>query len=147
MGANISVIGLNDGMGGLKESLSKFRKHHSEVGDALMNISGVGTKDGNPVDKDEARAPYEHQDFPRMLYHAEGMEELAQDLAGQRALVERGFRLVPFTKPQVQVNDPATEKKELLDRNRALAGELTLQREELARMKEQLAELTKSRSK
>src|SRR3954468_24126991 len=71
--ANVHVAGMqgNDGMGGLVESVSKFCKHHKEVGEALLNISGIETPTGGPVDKDEPRPAYQRQEFPKMVYHAE----------------------------------------------------------------------------
>lgn len=124
MPADITVIGVNDGMGGLKESLAKFRKHHVEVGDALMNVSGVGTATGAMVDKDEPRPLYEHQDYPRMLYHADGREKTVNGIEDQREAEKIGFRTKPYLRPAVHLADPQTEKRELLDRNRELTARL-----------------------
>ena len=112
-------------MGGLKESLAKFRKHHHDVGDALLNISGVGTPNGESVDQDEPRPTYVHQDYPRTMYHADLRQETVQDATEQKALEAQGFRTKPYARPQIAVHDPATEKKELVDRNRELQGTIS----------------------
>lgn len=138
----VNVVGLpNDGMGGLKESLSAFRKHHQQVGDALLNISGIGTATGGPVDKDEPRPKFEGTPYPRMLYHADGREAIAGTPAEAKALEKASFRADPYPKPQVPVGDPRQEKKELLDRNRELAGQVSVLTETLQKMAERLEAL------
>ena len=125
MGANVSVIGVNDGMGGLKESQAKFRKHHEEVGAALMNISGVGTATGDKVDKDEPRPGYQHEEYPFMLYKAgEELGRVVKSKAERDEAMKEGWRVEPFPKPQVEVLDPATEKKALMEQNRQLQAQL-----------------------
>ena len=134
MGANVTVLGVNSGMGGLKESLTKFKKHHEEVGEALMNISGVGTANGEKVDKDEPRPPYQHQAFPKMVYHADGRELTVNDTVAHADAKKRGFRDEWYPKPQVQVLDPATEKKALLDERDQLRAQLATQGDLLAKL-------------
>jgi hypothetical protein len=141
MGANVTVLGVNSGMGGLKESLTKFRKHHEEVGDALMNVSGVGTVTGDAMDKDEVRPPYVHAEWPRMYFHADGRQEVAATPADGEAFEARGFRKAPYLKPQIAVLDPATEKKALMDTNAQLQAQITRQNEVAARQQEQIDQL------
>jgi hypothetical protein len=141
-GASVTVTGMGNDMGGLKESLTAFRKHHKEVGAALLNISGVGTVTGGPVDKDEERPAYRHQEWPIMLYHADGREVIVGDpdapegrnKADIKAHLDLGFRREPYVKPQIQVLDPATEKKELLATNRQLQAQITLMNEQLQKL-------------
>lgn len=140
-GANVTVAGLmtNDGMGGLKESVAKFRAHHKEVGDALLNISGIDTLTGEPTDKDEPRPAYQRQEFPKMVYHAEKGELIVEDVddvggkMGLRSALKAGYRREPYPKPIVVVNDPATEKKALMDHNQQLQGQITSQNDVIER--------------
>jgi hypothetical protein len=138
MSANISVIGVHDGMGGLKESLTKFRKHHDEVGSALMNISGIGTATGGKVDKDEPRPAYRHEEWPRMVYHSDGREEIAVAPQDYKEFVRKGFRDEPYPKPQIAVLDPATEKQALADHNKQLQSQITIQNELLSKLQARL---------
>jgi|SRR5579862_1576815 len=140
--ATVNVIGqINEGMGGLKESLTTFRKHHQQVGDALLNISGIGTATGEPVDKDEERPKYEFQPYPRHVYHADRREQIVANEAEFKLAVKAGFRADPYPRPQVAVGDPQQEKKELLDRNRALQGEVSKQQELIEQLADRLAAL------
>ena len=143
MSANVTVAGLmtNEGMGGLKESIAKFRKHHQEVGDALLNISGVGTGPGGAVDKDEARPVYQRQEFPKMIYHAEKGEHIVFDAAELAEHLDAGWRREPYPKAKVAVLDPASEKKALMDTNSQLQGQITLQNDLLAKMAARLEAL------
>lgn len=142
MPANINVIGEVKDMGGLKESIAEFRKHHDEVAQALLNISGIGTEKGRVVDKNEPRPEYEHQDYPRMVYHPVKGEEIALYEKHEAQLVKAGYRREPYPKPQVAVADPATEKKLLLDQNQELRGQISILTESFQQLQAQLAELT-----
>ncbi len=147
MSAPIQVSGLmNDGMGGLKESLSKFRKHHKEVGDALLNVSGVGTATGGPVDKDEPRPEYRPADhpWPKMLYHAEGKEALAFADDEVEDLIRQGYRSTPYVKPRVAMLDPRAEKVEMLRKNAELQGQVTSQADLLQKALNRLEALENS---
>ena len=118
MPASVTVMGLTERpMGGLKESMAVFTKHHKEVGDALLNISGIGTVDGQMADKDEPRLLYNPNDhrWPTRVHHSDGREQDVADKAELDAAVKAGFRREPYRKPQVHVADPATEKKALMD--------------------------------
>ncbi len=143
--SGVSVAGMvTDGMGGLKESQAAFRKHHQEVGEALLNISGIDTPTGGPVDKDETRVPYMHQEWPKMIYHADGRELIVHDDAERQDLFKRGFRNEPYPKPKIAVNDPATEKKALMDTNTQLQAQLTSTNDILAKMAARLEQLENS---
>ena len=144
--ANITVLGVNDGMGGLKESLAKFRNHHKEVGDALMNISGVGTATGEAVDKDEPRPGYTHHDWPKMMYHADGRSEIVLNAVELKERKETGFRLEPYARPQVAVLDPATEKKHLMEIVNQATAEKTILAEKLEKLMERLQALENGKS-
>lgn len=115
MPAQITVIGMQREAGGLKESIGAFRKHHGEVATALLNISGIGTITGDPVDKDDPRMPYEYQEWPRMVYHGDGREVVVVDQDEFAEHIAVGFRAKPYPKPQVVVGNPAEEKKLLID--------------------------------
>ena len=143
MAANVIAIGMMREAGELTESLAKFRKHHKEVGDALLNISGQGTRTGGPVDKDEDRIPYRHQEFPKMLYHADGREEIVQTDADMKDMLKKGFRRESYPRiPQVEINSPAVEKKALIAQNQQLQGQLTLQQEQIEKLMAAVAKLT-----
>ena len=113
--ANVQVMGIPRDMPGLKGSLATFTKHHIEVGDALLNIAGVGTKDGKMADVEEPRPRYVHQDFPKMLYHADGREEIVDGPDAMKEIEAKGFRTLPYPKPQVAIEDPKVEKQRLID--------------------------------
>lgn len=124
MSANIMVSGLQTGKErGLKESLAAFRKHHTEVGDALRNVSGiatVATEDGRlvngaPIDPEDPRPAYNpaKHPFPRMIYHAEKGSKIVSTDAEYKEAIKGGWRNEQFLKPQVAVFDPATEKKQM----------------------------------
>lgn len=121
MSNNVSVMGVQKDTGDpLKASLAAFRKHHSGVSDALLNIT-------EGLDPDDPRAAVQFQPWPTMLYHADGRFEPAADKSELGELQKRGFRREPYPKPQVQVLDPATEKKALLQQNQQLQGQITSQ--------------------
>ena len=137
-GANVQVTGIQRTMGGLKESMTAFRKHHAEVADALLNISGVGTDGGQMVDKDEARKPYEHKEWPRMAYHADGREEVCVTPADFNALRPKGFRMEPYPKVQVALADPKSEKAELQRQLAEKDGKIATLAERMDRLQELL---------
>lgn len=110
MAANVSVSGMPREMGGLKESIVAFRKHHTEVGAALLNISAVGTEDGLPHDKDDPRPDYTPQPFPKMVYHAEKGELTVYDDDELNEALRQKYRKEPYAKPQVALADPKAEK-------------------------------------
>ncbi len=142
MPGGVNVVGMaNDGMGGLKESLTVFRKHHKDVGESLLNVSGIGTATGEPVDKDEERPAYEHEEYPKMLYHVDRREQTVENPTEQKAAEKAGFRTAPYPKAQVHVGDPAAEKKELLDRNQELQGQVSVLTENFDKLQAQLNEL------
>lgn len=119
----VSVMGQADRpMGGLTESLAKFRKHHAEVGDALLNLSGIGTAAGQPVDKDEPRPDYVHREYPKLIYHADGREQMAADDKELKAAQKAGFRAEPYPKVQIALGDPKAEKKALEEKIAQLEG-------------------------
>jgi len=120
-------------MGGLKESQNAFKKHHIEVGNALLNISGVGTADGEPKDKDDPRPAYIPQQFPKMIFHAEKGELVVEHQEELDLHLKRGYRLEPYPKPQVAIEDPKVEKAALQAQLKKKDGEIasladTLQR-------------------
>lgn len=142
MSGTVTVAGLSDaGMGGLKESLARFHKHHQEVGAALLNISGIGTATGEPVDKDEPRPAYEHQPWPRMVYHQDGREVIVNGRGELADSVKRGFREEPYVKAKVAVGDPAAEKQALIERNTELEGKLNAQNDMLSKLMARLEAL------
>ena len=146
MPANIVVTGqLRKNVDPLKESQVAFRKHQAEVGDAVLNVSGIGTPNGEPLDKDDPRPPYVHQEWPKVMYHADGrFLEVANSAEMEEATVG-SFRLKPYPKVQVAVADPATEKKELLATNRNLQGQIVSQQELIERMEARLTEMENKR--
>lgn len=137
---------------GLAESLAKFRKHHAEVGDALLNLSGIGTPTGKPVSEDEPRQPYRREDpvndWPKMTYHSNGEQVVAYDRDELKDLKARGYRLEPYPVLRVGVEDPRAEKAILvkqLEQSRsevnALNDQLTNQQRQMDEMQKQMAEI------
>lgn len=145
MAANVSVSGMPREMGGLKESVVAFRKHHKEVGDALLNISGVDTATGQPTDKDEPRMPYVHQDWPRMVYHADGREEICVTERDFNALKPKGFREQPYPKVQVAMADPKTEKVELQKKLAEKEGQIATLQDTLTKLAARVEELAQKK--
>ena len=141
MAANVSVSGMPRTMGGLRESQTAFRKHHIEVGDALLNISGVGTVTGEPVDKDEPRMPYVPQQFPKMIFHPEHGELVVNDQAELDEALRQRYRLEPYPKPQVAIEDPKVEKKQLQDKLKHQDGVINQQNDLLAKLTARLEAL------
>jgi hypothetical protein len=111
--AIVQVMGAEQTAGGLKESMAKFRKHHAEEGDQLLNVSGIGTVTGERVDKDDPRMPYVKQSFPKMIYHPEKGELTVYDEAELKAHLAKGYRTEPYPKAQVALEDPKAEKAAL----------------------------------
>ena len=141
MAANVTVSGMPREMGGLKESITAFRKHHTEVGDALLNISGVSTVTGQPMDKDDPRMPYVHQEWPKMVYHADGREEVCVTPEDFHALRPKGFRMEPYPKAQVAMQDPKTEKVMLQKELKEKDGQIATLTDTLARLSARVEEL------
>lgn len=146
MAAEISVIGASSpeaGIDGLKASISAFRKHHQEVGNALLNLSGIDTVTGAAADKDDPRPTYRHQAWPKMVYHADGRDLIVGNDAELKAAVGKSFREQPYPKAQVAVGDPAAEKKLLLDEIRERDGKLAIQNEMLMKLTERMEQMEK----
>lgn len=139
--ANIMVIGaLDDQEHGLTESLAAFDKNNRETVDALMNISGVGTPEGKKVHHATPRQPYVVQPFPAMLYKP-GEEITVQNANEMADAQRRGYRTEPYIKPQVELLDPAQEKKNLMETNKQLQAQQIVQAEEMAKLMKRLEEL------
>lgn len=141
MSATVTIVGVAREMGGLKESLAKFRLHHQQTADVLLNISGIGTPKNQPLDQDDPRAPYVYQPYPKMLFHANGDEKIVADPKEQALAEKAGFRTTPYEKPRVVLEDPAAEKQALLARNKELEGKLTVQNEMLQKLAARLEAL------
>lgn len=141
--------------GGLKESLAKFNRHHQEESGQLLNISGIDTiGEGGaknvPVDKDDPRLPYAHQNFPVMVYHAERKPAIGTCEAGEAvavdqkeldALLAKGYRMQPYPRPAVHLEDPKQEKAALQRELREKDGELATLRDQTARLLERMEAL------
>lgn len=125
MPANIQVMGVTRAMGGLKESQNEFRKHNGDVAVALLNVA-------EGMDKEDPRPMYIHQEFPFRLYHADGREADATDQEHKEFLLTKGYRVKPFPKAQVALEDPKTEKlileKQLKEKDGQIASLGDLQR-------------------
>ena len=141
-GANVQVTGIQRTMGGTRESMTAFRKHHAEVADALLNISGIGTPDGQPVDKDEPRKAYEFQEWPKMVYHADGRQEVCVTPTDFNSLRPKGFRTEPYPTVQVAMLDPKAEKVEFQRQLSEKDGKIATLAEKLDRLAVQMEALT-----
>lgn len=120
---------LRDEVDPLVESITKFRKHHGEVGAALLNI-----EDG--LDENAERPAYVYQAFPTMVYHADGREKIAGNAKEVEELTKAGFRGKPYPKPQIVVGNPAEEKKVLMDQLADRDAKLAKQNEMLLELLE-----------
>lgn len=141
--ANVSVMGGIATEGGLKEAQAVQRRHNAEVADALLNISGIGTADGEAAHKDDPRPAYAHQAFPKMLYKpAPGVDgqKVVMHEQEMREAIGSGWREEPYPVVQIAVLDPATEKKNLLDTNAQLQAQLIQMQEQMNKLAELVSE-------
>lgn len=145
MSANIQVMGRPREAGGLKESIAKFTKHHAEVGDALLNVSGIGVPEGQVLDENDPRPAYDPRDpankWPLMVYHAERGELTVLDAEELKEARRQGYRDDPYPKPQIAVLDPASEKKALEIQLRQKDGEIALLSDTTQKLMERLEAL------
>ena len=142
---NVMVMGLQeDNEHGLDESLAEFRKHHADVGDKLLNISQVGRRpDGPPLKLNDARPATPHSDWPWMLYKpGEDEPRTVRNAAEMAEARMAGWRDEPVVKPQVAVLDAQTEKKMLLDANKAQQAQITLQSEMIEKQNALMQQMT-----
>lgn len=135
MGAAVTVLGMpSDKARGLAESQAKFRKHHAEVGDVLMNLA-----EGRELE--DSRPAYQIQEFPRMIYHAQHGEMVVYDPEEMDQYLARGYRREPYPSVQVAIADPKTEKIELQQKLREKDGQIATLSDMLERMEQRLKAL------
>ena len=160
MPANMSVVGgLRQNVDPLKESHTAWKKNNEDMADGVLNIAGVGTPGGVPLSKDDPRTPYvrdhrsKEQEWPKMLFHADGRNVTVNGKDDLEEATNKGFRLLPYPKVQVAVENPAQEKKELMATNRNLQGQIVSQQEQIdvqakqmEELRQQMAELTNARN-
>jgi hypothetical protein len=142
---NVMVMGLQeDNEHGLDESLAEFRKHHRDVGDKLLNISQVGRLAGGPPLKlNDPRPALAHSDWPWMMYKpGEDEPRVVRTPAEMQEARLSGWRDEPVVKPQVAVLDAQTEKKMLLDANKAQQAQITLQSEMIEKQNALMQQMT-----
>lgn len=121
---NASGLMIENGAGGLEESLDTFKKHHSDVADKLLNMSGIGTSTGEPVKMTAPRPAYVHQAWPTMRFHHTKGEAVAFNQQELDELYRSGYRDEPYPKPQIAIHDPKIEKQQLQDDLKRKDGEL-----------------------
>lgn len=139
----VITAGIVTEAGGLKASLTAHRKHQEDVANALLNISGIDTITGGPVDKDDPRAPYVHQPWPCAMYHPDGRYEVAATPKDMEELKTRGFRTEPYPRAQVAIGDPAAEKKELERKLKEKDGEIATLTDNLSKILARLEAIEK----
>lgn len=149
MPATIMVMGdVNRPMGGLKESLKAFATQSSETGDALLNITdgarGVMNSSGERLGKDDPRPQYQHQEFPRMMYHAKYEPRVVSDEKGFKDAELEGYRKTPYVVTRAVVADPGVEKAELNRQLKEKDGQIANLADQIREMQEQLSQLMKS---
>jgi hypothetical protein len=126
-GGSVRVSGVVTDVEGLPEAMKTFRQFARDTGDSLNNIAeGLKHTDDRP--------PYQYRPFPKAMYHPEGDISIVDDEAEMEQYKQKGYRTDPYPKPQVKVEDPATEKKLLMDRNRELEGKLAVQNDLLLKL-------------
>ncbi len=136
--AGISVVGMVQETPGLMGAMAKFKKHNDEVADAIRNVSGIGTLDGKPAHQDAPRPAFVPQQWPRMVYHADGREKMVTKSGEYNDLLRSGYRDQPYPKVQVALADPATEKLALQTALRQKDGELSKHQELLVKAQSML---------
>lgn len=141
MAGEIAVSGqLRDDVDPLQESLMEFRKHHQNAGDQLNNLAaGLKHTDSVPV--------YIRQEWPMMVYHANGGEKIVHNEGELVAAQTKGFRATPYPKAQVHVGNPLEEKALLLKQLDEERARNTVQAEQLAKLAERLEALEVSKTK
>src|ERR1700676_1079016 len=87
--------------GGIEESIGVFKANEEKRSAGLLNLAGVGTIDGKPAKLFAPRPAYVHQEYPRMLYHADGRDMVVDDAEEHEIMKDAGFRNRPYEKPQI----------------------------------------------
>lgn len=139
----IQVFGGMQQAGGFKQAHKEHRLHNAKQGDELLQVS-------EGLDHNEPRAPYLHQSFPTMLYKpypGEKGQNVVMSATEKAVAIQDGWREDPYPTLQVEVLDPATEKKNLMDTNNQLQAQLVRQSEAIQQMQAQVAELLKGKKK
>lgn len=135
--AELVVAGMGVKVGGTKESVAAFHKHHADLSRQLLNVA-------EGIDKDDPRPVQPKQDFPMMIYSPRG-SMIVNSPEERDQKISEGYRMQPYPKPQVLINDPKTEKLEVQRKNAELQGQLTAQADEIAQLRELVQELATKR--
>jgi len=147
----VLTIGLANDARGLAQALPEFRSHHKRVGDALLNISGIGTADGAPVEVETERPAYDPKDprnqWPRMIYHADGREQIVMDAKELKEFQDKGFRKEPYPKVQIALEDPKVEKQRLQQQLAEKDGQIAMLTERFNQLEQRLNDAAKADSK
>jgi hypothetical protein len=144
----VETIGMQGEVNGYADAFSQFVESHEANTAALLNLA-----EGKP--KKDKRPAYDpnHSDnhWPLMIHHAQKGEKVigqsligltgrardAREQANKKELdahIEQGYRREPYLKPQIAVLDPATEKLQMLERNRQLEGMIIQQNDLLQKL-------------
>lgn len=155
----VEVIGIPGETNGYGDSMDAFRASHENNSRILVNLA-AGRKKNDPA------PPYDpdHSDnvWPRMLYHPEhGDKTVGTSLKGlppavrqqvekenksaAKGMLDAGWRVEPYIKPQIAVLDPASEKAAMVAKNRELEGQIVAQGDRLAKLQESIDQLLKGK--
>lgn len=136
----VEVIGVGGEVNGHGDSIEAFRTANEQNARALLNVA-EGKHKNTPRPAYDSR--HADNQWPKMRYHAEkGEVVIGKNLKGiedrgMRARIEKenqeslaaaekqGWRAEPYTKPQIAVLDPATEKMELKRKLDEQQGQIT----------------------
>lgn len=130
--AELVVAGMGAKVGGTKESVAAFRKHHEDLSRQLLNVA-------EGLDKDDPRPILAPQEYPMMIYSPRG-SVVVKSAQERDKYFEQGYRMQPYPKPQVLINDPKTEKLEMQRENKELRGQLTSQQDQINKLEQMLME-------
>lgn len=126
------IVDMESGAHGLHEAMAEFVDHEEKRATALLNLAGVGI----PADKQaeaqknwrHARPPYNpdlpENQWPRMLYHADGRQIVVGGDKEEKASTIKGFQRQPFPVVQIAMEDPKLEKKLLQEQLRQKDGQI-----------------------
>jgi len=143
----VSAQEFNAEPGMLDESLDAFKTNEEKRARGLLNLVGVGTIDGKPAKLQAYRPEYVHQEYPRMVYHADGRDMIVDDAEEHEIMRQNGFRDRPWDKPRVAVADPGVEKKILQDKLQQKDGEIAILTEGVAELRDTVEQLMKMQAK
>lgn len=136
------IVDMEAGAHGLHEAMAEFNDHEEKRATALLNLAGVGIPEDKKADAQKnwrrERPAYDpnlpENQWPRMLYHADGRQIVIGGDKEEKAAVVKGFRREPYPVIQIAIEDPKVEKKMLQDQLREKDGKIATLSDQLERL-------------